>query len=136
MTDRRPAEPGRLPPLPPDPLPAPQGVRLRQLPPTPIEAEIVQTSKPLSESRTARSGLVILLAALWAPIMALLGAACAALGIPLDPTGWVSYLDDSTLSGGEIIAMVRDVVIAVAAMLVIKFRAGASATIQGWFKKH
>ena len=115
-----------------------QGADITPLPPKAAAAaqRLMENTKPLKKSRTAQSSLIVVLLAIWGPLMLVLDALFGLFGVPLDTAGYAEFADDGAISTAEILVITRDVVMAALAGAAIYFRKAATATIKGVFSRN
>lgn len=103
--------------------------------PPPQDLSDMTESKPLKDSKTAQSSILVVLLAVWSPLMITLDAVLGFFGIPLDAASWSTFSDDGVIARGELLAILRDVVMAGLALAAVFFRKRATSTIKGVFSR-
>lgn len=104
--------------------------------PPPQDLTEMNETKPLKDSRTAQSSILVVLLAVWSPLMLTLDAVLGFFGVPLDAAAWAAFSDDDVISRGELLAIMRDVIMAGLALAAIYFRKAATSTIKGVFTRN
>jgi hypothetical protein len=129
---------GKMMPKPPAPVPTrTRTPRPKAMPPpeTPSTFILPDMPKPALESRTVKSGLAVLIIALWPVLITMIAFALSLAGVQLDAEPLKGLASDGAITGGDIFTVVYHTALAVLGALVVKFRIETKDRIQSLFSK-
>lgn len=119
--------------------PAPLG---RESPPSHEEVAQAMAAPPEQnpvgtaiQVQTIRRALLVLVVAIWQPLVIAVGTLLASVGIHVDYMAWVALAEDGTLTGADALIIARDVLIAVLMLLVIRLQRAAAGGARGLLRR-